>query len=281
LETAKLARIGWKKPGFIDLNPRLLAEVGVDGCIGDKSIPQLATIRSQEIRNYTIHHHFFRTRPFGSVEDHRFWIAHELAHTFWYSRDSVGMPLSPHQRAIGSDPTIEWLCNRAAAAILVPKGLLEAILREEGYKLNEETPPLHLIPSFARKLRVPQRLLARRWFHDILGIPKNILCVESDRGINSKQLMHGRFRISWEAIYTKLAKLPKKLQGRIVDFSYESSDNFVGTSRAKLDGRWRKLIDQARSTESESVPFSRIPKKQPIDADIAFIGKLVILSFND
>jgi len=278
--TAELARLGWKRPGFVDLGPRLLAEVGVAGCIADMKIADLATIRPQETQSYVIHHHYFRTRPYGSVEDHRFWVAHELSHTFWFSAVPGGLPLSSHQKAIGSDPTIEWLCNRAAAALLVPRGLLEALLREEGYNLRDDPPPLHLIPNFARKLRVAPRLLARRWFHDILSSPRNVLCIEPTPRSHEKDHNTTRFRILWEAIFSGSTKLPRKLQGRVVRFKYQHNDDLVRTIRHSLDGRWLELIAQAHTPSQKAIPFSQLPSRPPIAAELARVGKSVILSFS-
>lgn len=63
----------------------------------------------------------------------RFTVAHELAHTFFF--DTMGHDQLPKEVAIGHHPSetnsLERECDRAAGMMLVPRHLLELLLREE------------------------------------------------------------------------------------------------------------------------------------------------------
>jgi len=273
--TTELARLGWKEPGYVNIiGPRLLAECGIGDCVVDTQLPSLATLTPRGDGSYVIRHHVF-----SADEDHRFWIAHEVAHTFWILPDGSGRPLSPHQCAVGSDPNIEWLCNRAAAALLVPRGLLEALLRERGYKLSDDPPPVHLLESFARKLRVTPRLLARRWFHDILGIQRNVVCLATLTKQSNRLATGRRFRIVWEAIFSTSVKLTRKLQGRVVPQEALPTEFPLKTEGCRIDARWLSLVSQARGIGSTSTPFTRIPPSGDMPGLVSKGHAGILLSF--
>jgi hypothetical protein len=268
-----LARLGWKRPGFVELGERLFAEVGISACVRDRTLTDTARLQPIGDGTYVIRHHSFSRR-----EDQRFWIAHELAHTFWLDHGGKGQAVSSLQRISGADPTIELLCNRLAAALLVPKGLLQTMLSDEGYRLDDTPPPIHLICTFARKLRVPPRLLARRWFHDILNVPLNVVCLEPYSPAATK-FKDKQFRIAWEAVFYSATKLSKKLQGRLVPSTAIENADPDETRTCPIDGRWLELIQQARNIDSHSTAFFRLSKKPAIKGFVTRTQRRVTLAF--
>ena len=273
-KTAGLARLGWKKPGHVELGPRLLNAAGISECVGDLRVANDAQIEPDGAGTFRIRHHCF-----VSQENQRFWIAHEVIHTLWFREGGKGEPLSRRQRMVGSDPTIEWLCNRGAAALLVPRGALESLALNEGYRLDDTSLPIHLVISFAQRLRVHPRLLARRWFHEILDVPENIICLVPAGDGSAAGDSRFRYRIVWEAVYSPRMKAPKKLQGRIVPREAVPSDLAQHARPATIDGRWRTLVAQANSTMTRAESFTRIPTRTDIQGVASRQGHSVLLAF--
>lgn len=101
----------------------------------------------------------------SSTCDRRFWIAHELSHTFLLKRDGL-TPLSETKRLTGLITVDEWICDRLAAAILVPRWLIEDFW---GSALAQEVSQRFFqLGRWAELFVVPERLLARRLLHDVL-----------------------------------------------------------------------------------------------------------------
>jgi Zn-dependent peptidase ImmA (M78 family) len=131
----------------------------------------------------------------------RFAIAHEIGHTYWFAPGGEARPLSPLQWTLGRDPSIEVLCNRFAAALLLPRSLLVTSL-----KLTEGTgavmPCLADIPKIARAHWVAEQLVARRLFFEMLPSRMAIICLRRDGGQASKteKAPVGSWLISWAAL---------------------------------------------------------------------------------
>jgi hypothetical protein len=273
-QTASLARLGWKKPGHVELGSRLLGAAGVSACVGDLKTAEAAQIEPDGAGTYRIRYHYFSPQV-----NQRFWIAHEIVHTFWFRKGGRGEALSRCQRVLGSDPTIEWLCNRGAAALLVPRGALESLAIRDGYRLNDTPLPIHLLTSFAQRLRVHPRLLARRWFHEILDEPENIICLMPADDRSATGDTRFRYRVVWEAIYSPRMKAPKKLQGRVVPREAVPSELAQHARPATIDGRWRTMAAQAKSTIARAESFTRIPTRPEIQGVASRQGHSVLLAF--
>jgi len=148
-----------------------------------------------------------------STSDYRFWIAHELAHTYLVQHDTLES-LSRTRSRTGTSSVDEWLCNRFAAAILVPRWLTKRSQNafEPGRLLSE----LFRLESLATKLDVPERMLARRVFHELnevshvvlkLGERKQIeikndddvLILETPDDVRPLDYSHG-FHCKWAAL---------------------------------------------------------------------------------
>lgn len=168
-EVERLAALGRTTLGRVEFGRDLLRARGIVHFSAKPNLAALASIHPSE-RGYELFY-----RPFQRVADQRFWIAHEIAHTFWFDPDRRGRPLSPLQNVLGPDPTIEWLCNRTAAALLLPASEL---LPFDG-RIEEA---VRAIPELARRYVVPERLLARRLFHDWGKLPWSILAVRTSAG---------------------------------------------------------------------------------------------------
>jgi len=242
-EAERVASLGRKHGGPIAFSTALLRDRNIS-LIGAKPyLPALQTISPTE-NGYEI-----RYTPFQRVEDRRFGVAHEIAHTFWFGPGAGGNPLSPLQRAIGDDPTIEWLCNRAAAAILLPRSDLTPI--------TEEVPlVLHKISNLAKLYVVPERLVARRIFHDLAGKDVDLLAVRR-RGDKGK--------VAWFASAPSRGQVMKKLENRTVPSELLPTPDMEKTCEVKIDGRWCLLADSA-SGFNRAKPLKRSPQIQPTSA---------------
>src|SRR5690348_6989778 len=153
---SRLATLGLTNDSHIRFTKPLLDRVGIQEIRESTLVDGLAQISPADGGGFRIELLPLRRRPW----DQRFWIAHEIAHTFWFRKGSNQIPLSDLQVRYGTDSTIEWLCNRAAAALLIPKFLME--MRKNNSLFQLASGQLHLMASCATNLRVSERLLARR-----------------------------------------------------------------------------------------------------------------------
>jgi hypothetical protein len=86
LETAstRLAELGRTQLGRIAFTSTLLRDRRISVLLPKPYLSALATIVPRCGR-YEVYY-----RPFQRVEDQRFWIAHEIAHTFWFADQALG-----------------------------------------------------------------------------------------------------------------------------------------------------------------------------------------------
>lgn len=233
-----LSRFGCRGT-WIDLSGQLLNEVGVEGNAYSNSVLGTSQLRVEESGRILIEHHNFR-----SHEDRRFWIAHEIGHMMWRDPKAKQQALSPLERQLGADPTIEWLCNRFAAALLLPRGLLARTFVRHGGALSDGVfcCDIKWIPIMAHSLRVPERLLVRRIFHDLMG---------SDLFILRVSLAGGRANpatfavVRWEAIPRCSLTKPKSLVNRRIPVNALPSGEVTDGG---LDERLLSLYESAFST---------------------------------
>jgi hypothetical protein len=220
-EVERLAALGRTHLGRIEFGRDLLRACGIVRFAAKPNLGALASINPSE------HGYELFYRPFQRVTDQRFWIAHEIAHTFWFDPKRRGRPLSPLQSVLGPDPTIEWLCNRTAAALLIPA-------RELSPFKDRFEEALALIPELARRYVVPERLLARRIFHDWGKLAWNVLAVQiMDRG--------GDGRVLWMAASPTQPLTGREPLRRIVPAEILPTRYADASLRIELDSRWWSL----------------------------------------
>lgn len=116
-----------------------------------------------------------RLNPALPVLAQRFAIAHELGHTFWFATRSDTTPLSPYQWVGARDPQIEMLCDRFAAALLLPRRRLLRWLCAYGIKPTDEVPHFELLTPAARAFAVAEQAVARRLYVDLCPVPLAIV----------------------------------------------------------------------------------------------------------
>jgi hypothetical protein len=268
--TAGLARLGWRK-GRVALSRELLESAGIVGVAYDPLVEGLAEMRPAEGGHYRV-----KVRGFPSAVQHRFSVAHELAHTFWFAPDLPARALSPWQSQLASDPTIEWLCNRAAAALLVPRGLLEHGIRHFGSRIDADPPRLDLLWDFATQYQVPLQMLARRWFHEILAWPLNLVCLRPA----SEAVMI----VEWHARNGVGRTKARPLYSKRVPAAAVPASEAGATERTSLDGRWLTFVAQAREIKRLK-SFKHLPSANDIDGLVArpndFVSPQVIVAFRD
>ncbi|MGO8697352.1 MAG: ImmA/IrrE family metallo-endopeptidase [Limisphaerales bacterium] len=245
VEAERVAALGRSQRGCVGFSTALLRDRSINLVQTKPYLPGLQTI-VPKAQGYVIN-----CSPFQRVEDQRFGIAHEIAHTFWFAPDGGGRPLSPLQRTIGEDPTIEWLCNRGAAAILLPRGELKGIL-------DHELKVLHEIPSFAKRYVVPERLVARRIFHDLAHKDLSVLAVQ----LRASNGLRRNGEIIWFAPAPSKVLVGDKPQSRVVPRDLLPEVATGTTAEVELDGRWWLLAESASSSR-RARPLGNCPPMQP------------------
>jgi IrrE N-terminal-like domain len=246
-EAARVSALGTTHTGAVGFTERLLSDRRIVRLLRKPYLPSLASIRTS-VAGYEIFY-----RPIQRIEHQRFWIAHEIAHTFWFSQERLGSPLSPLQSALGPDDTIEWLCNRAAAALLLPKSDLKKHAFDATY--------LHVIPKLAKTHLISERLVARRLIQDIFQADIAVICV------SPPDESHSSARVSWATS----ARLPgterREPRGRFIPPELLPDLDEESTTRCELDGRWWTLIEPSRDGRAP-VPLGRL-KSQPVRSGLA------------
>jgi hypothetical protein len=256
----RLATLGQTHTGAVDFSGALLRDRNIQSITRKPYLPALQTIVPTHA-GYAINY-----GPFQHVQDQRFGIAHEIVHTFWFAPGSAGKPLSPLQRATGDDPTIEWLCNRGAAAILLP--------RSEVLGLANQVPMvLHQIASTAHRYLVPERLAARRLFHDLARSHLSLLAV---RHGSTAAPTHAN-RVSWFAPSPTAPENRKTIDRRLVPHEIMPDVPPARTCQVGVDGRWLVLIRSASRPE-RAKPLGNHPRLPPVPAWAANCGDVCYLA---
>jgi hypothetical protein len=182
----------------------------------------------------------------------RFTVAHELAHTYFMQR--VGdHTQSIYSTGIGVHAVIEYLCDRFAAALLLPRERFKAWLYERGFEA--EAPRLDLLSAAARRFDVAPQAIARRYFYHFLQ--RSCAIVSARRAVGTQNwcaswfAVPGRFDNEIEGFITPFRsarQLPPEMVGR---------DWQIGvTSRVDLDSRWRQGV-MVMSAKLSRRPLSR------------------------
>jgi hypothetical protein len=241
-KTAALAREGWStESGRVELTSRLLGKAGIKSVSLDPRCTGFAEMRASRPGQYEV-----SIRAFRTAVNRRFSLAHEVAHTFWFEPNTAARPLSKWQSILADDPTIEWLCNRAAAALLVPRGLLERSLSYHKATLLDDQPKLHLLWDLAAQYGVPIQMLARRWLHDLAV---RYLALVSLKPFTDDAKSSSGMMISWSAELDARSTRSRSLYGRSIPPHAIPQCDKGATQKVFLDARWAAFLAQARSLE--------------------------------
>jgi hypothetical protein len=249
----------------IRLSKSLLESAGIAEIVSAAQINGLASLSTSDQTSYKI-----SVRPFLSSQDRRFAIAHEIAHTLWYRPDAAGIPLSRLQAPYGVDETIEWLSNRAGAALLVPKLFLEDYPHDTFVHLYRGG--IHLVPPCARQLDVPERLLARRVSHDLLN-SRNLLM-----GLEVSAKAQDDAVIQWAVLpEASRADARRRLENKRIPRDAIPEIPQGQTREMDIDGRWRSFLASLLQ-KSRMSTFTKCGNTGALRATIGRWGSRFIIS---
>jgi hypothetical protein len=154
--------------GPITLLPQILRARNVRRVVDDSTVQRARIVPGNS--GFEI-----RLNPALPALAQRFAIAHELGHTFWFASRYDTTPLSPYQWVGARDPQIEMLCDRFAAALLLPRHRLLRWLRAYAVKPTDEAPHFELLTPAARAFAVAEQAVARRLYVDLRPSPLAIV----------------------------------------------------------------------------------------------------------
>jgi Zn-dependent peptidase ImmA (M78 family) len=189
------------------------------------------------------------------VQTRRFAIAHEIGHTLFLDEKFSSKALSNLQWTIGRDPTIEHLCDRFAAALLIPLWRLRQSVENSLLDGIGDVPPFHLVETLSREYRVPEQAMFRRICYDLYGVKLVAVCLRQRK----KNPSLARWLISWCCLPLELqmasqvdgVRIPLKTSGRVIPSVWlpniRESDH---TTYCKLDGRWWSAVRPVSLQES-------------------------------
>jgi len=125
----------------------------------------------------------------------------------------------------------------------------------------EEVPlVLHHIQLLAKTYLVPERLVARRLFHDLRG---------GDLSLIGVRLQGGRGKVAWFAPAPSRSEVKKKVENRIVPLELLPHVPIGKTSEVEVDGRWWLLVGSAMSAD-RAKPLKLY---RTVQADRAWVGR--------
>jgi len=285
LEAEGLASKGLASAGFICFNSPLLQARKIRGIFKDNVVGD-ACIKPSNGEFYDIYYQ--HGLPVTKL---RFSIAHEIGHTYWFAPGGGAKPLSPLQRRLGRDPSIEYLCNLFAEAILLPRTLLTHYAKEllKGY--GNADIPLHIIPTLSAKFRVAEQAVARRLFSSTDSALEAIVCLRpSTKPIkpSSSESANGtRWVTSWCSILNSSSyskedisgfSTPLRKSGRNIPFDMVPELPDGKTTTLYLDGRWWEGLKKQPS-HTARIPLDRVPPKQVREGYAAKIGERIYIAF--
>lgn len=194
----------------------------------------------------------------------RFAIAHELGHTYWFAPGGGGKPLSPVQWKLGRDPGIEYLCNRFAAALLMPR---ERLTKFVDMLKGEIDIPIHVVAAASTAFGVPDRAAARRIFFETFQKNVAIVCLGKSHRKASRQSLSECWKTDWcvfsasssQTLGGKGFRIPLSRRGRIVPMDMIPKVTGDGTQLLALDGRWWDLLQMKPDSEAR-MWFSRVSR---------------------
>lgn len=218
----------------------------------------------------------------------RFAIAHEIGHTYWFAPGKGERPLSSLQLNV-ADPNIEYLCDRFAAALLLPRKHFSHLLEQRGFFNDPIIPPLHLIPQFAKVYSVADQAVARRIFFQLFPRKLAILCIRKEISFALPLVPTDQkkycWKVSWCALPAELQqresidgiKIPLKTSARIIPEEMIPKISEGGTKAYALDGRWWDGI-QGQPKLKSKITFKRLPPKNPKEGYASLFGDRIYIA---
>lgn len=259
-ESEKLAELGIDRSGSVEFTDELLRSRHIsESC----AVPLAAERAFIEFRdgNYVVY--YKKDLPSTRL---RFAIAHEIGHTYWVTQGSGNGSLSPIQAALYTDPGIEYLCDRFAVGLLLPKGRVLESIEQLGCAIDSPVPPIHAIEPIAAQYRVDAQMVARRLFFELS--PRRLAIVGVRKNVRGSLSLPGfeicdRWAVQWCALPSELQraehisgiKVPFKTNGRVIPDDMIPHIATGGTFVQSLDGRWWEGV------RGEAVARSRKPFK--------------------
>jgi uncharacterized protein DUF955 len=246
-EAEALSKLGIRNEGAIRFTNTLLHSRGITGLRAIKGVS--AAVLVPRGTGWEIHYNDNLPRPVL-----RFTVAHELAHTYFMQRVS-GRPQSIYSTGTGIHEVIEYLCDRFAAALLLPREHFGVWLYQQGFEAA--SPRLDLLSSAARRFDVAPQAIARRCFYHFLQ--RSCAIVSVRRPVGTKN-----WCVSWFAVP---GRLDNNVDGFITPFhsARQLPSEMIGvdwqlgaTVRVALDSRWRQGVIVMSSKLSRR-PLSRWP----------------------
>ena len=275
-EAEGLAALGFSRDGYVDFTIELCRARKISNIISvsGNSTVEDACIRAEN-NQYVIYY-----KNLLPVYRRRFAIAHEIGHTYWFFPDAGEQPLSPIQYHIGNDLNIEYLCDRFAAALLLPRGHVRIFLMNQSSSLKSNIPPLHLIPDLSFKFRVADQAVARRLFFQLFPRKLVIVCIRnisaSSLLSHSKQGNNCSYELVWCALPAEFQqqelipnfKIPLKTHGRVIPIDMVPQiDGTQKTVKTNLDERWWIAL-QAQPKIKARIPLKYLTPKGEKEAFI-------------
>jgi Zn-dependent peptidase ImmA (M78 family) len=277
-EGERLSTLGIVTGGHVEFTKAILHARNVLAIHEDKLVGN-ACIRPADDDHYIIYYR--RGLP---SEVARFAIAHELGHTLWFAPGGGAKPLSPIQFRLGRDLTIEYLCNRFAASLLLPRTRIMKLFQNGYSKETEAGVTLHIIPRVSTEFRIAEQAVARRFFFELSQKSAAILClrnaaIKSKLSHNPDESVSGRWVTSWCTLPNDSYKreeipgfrIPLTSQGRLIPLDMIPEIPFGGTHTVSLDGRWWDGI-KTKPMSSAKIPFERLARMNAREALASKVG---------
>jgi len=257
-EGERLALLGLTNGGYVEFTDAIKRERNIADILPGRVLNEDACILPEKNQRYVI---YYKNKL--PIHRRRFAVAHEIAHTYWFAPGGLCQPLSSIQRNATIDPNIEYLCDRFAGALLLPRMHLLQVLRHCGYRDRLEVPPLHLIQSLSRMYNVADQAVARRLFFELFPTRVAVVCVKVTQPtpdlFGEDRQLTTPYQMSWCAFPAELQqkglipgfRIPLKTSGRLIPQDMIPSTLDSHTQKRTLDGRWWKGI-QAQPVEKKA-----------------------------
>lgn len=282
-EGERLASFGLTKRGSVEFTSELMRERKIIDILPGNIIKEDACIIPKK------DHYIIYYKKGLPLHRRRFAIAHEIGHTYWFRPDGGKNPLSPIQQKISSfnsRQNIEYLCDRFAAALLLP---YQHLLLSLNYLQDQTIPPLHLIPRLAKDYCVADQAVARRMFFQLFQRKLAILCIRKEMPLALPLVpMNQRtysWKVSWCALPAELhqhgtiagIKIPLKSSARTIPEEMIPKISEGGTMAYALDGRWWDGI-QGQPKMKSRITFKKLPSKSPKEGYASLCGDRIYIA---
>ena len=266
----QLAQLGAVPTGRIEFTPAMLQARRISE-IRPRQLPGHARIVPTQA-GYRIDIH--ASLP---LNVRRLRIAHELGHTYWFAPGGEGKPLSSAQVDPYWDPDIEFLCDRFAAALLLPRTAILQRLATQNCSQEPIITILNHIPELAARYQVPERIVTERVAFSLFDRDSPIFCarqVPLRLQLSPKDAAPDSWNLSWCAVPDQLVsrkttagiKMQKSQSVNRRKIPVDMIPDWASneTEQGLIDGRWYRLLTGQESVTAVG-PLSRqteIPQRR-------------------